>query len=120
MQKFTIPGLQFDAGQLQAIVLAATGLTETISTNGNDVYVSPDMTPAQIAACAAAIQAAPAPDPNTSRLNMLAAAKALAVTVNGTAVTALTATQVRNLVILLAANQNWVTWNGSAWVVNVQ
>jgi hypothetical protein len=68
---------------------------------------------------AAAITAAHNPATGTRRKRALDAALALAQTVNGVNVTALTAQQVRNLVILLCAANGWVSPSGANWVIDI-
>lgn len=119
MQTFIISNLRFDAGEVAAIIFATTGKTVAVSTGGNIVTINPDLTQAEVDACKTAIQNAPDPDPHYHHDYILQVARNAAETINGLDVTTLTAAQTRLLVILLAAQQGWVKWNGSVWVVNV-
>jgi len=67
----------------------------------------------------ATVKAAHNPATGSRRKRALQAALGLAQTVNGTNVTALTAVQVRNLVILLCAANGWVDPSGASWVINI-
>jgi hypothetical protein len=99
--------------ELIAALLPAVGA----DSNGGVQYSRELTAPEQTTA--AAVIAAHNPAAGTVRRRAITAALALAQTVNGTNVTALTAAQVRSLVILLAAANGWVAPSGANWVVNV-
>lgn len=119
MQTFVIPGLKFDAGELQTIIQTTTGKTETVSVDGTTVTIAPDLSPAELSACNTAIQAAPAPVHTNRPDAILVAAKTLAGQVNGKDVTTLTAADVVKLVELLCANEGWINYNGTTYTINV-
>lgn len=98
--------------------LVAAGLpVDLVDSSGRVVYTRALMPAEQ--ATAAAVVAAHNPATGTQRKRAIEAARTLAQTLNGVVVTALTATQVRNGFILLAAKEGWVKWNGTAWAINI-
>ena len=98
--------------------LVAAGLPVVgVDALGNVQY-SRELTAQEQATAAVAI-AAHNPTTGTVRKRAIEAARQLVQSVNGTVVTSLTATQVRNLVILRAALDGWVSWNGTNWVIDI-
>lgn len=104
-------------GQLYEELQDAGLPVESVNSNGQVTY-SRALTPAE-EATAAAVIAAHNPALGNKRRRALQAAYQLAQTVNGTNVTALTAVQVRSIMILLAAAQGWVDSSGNNWIVNI-
>jgi hypothetical protein len=106
MEKITIAGNKLDAGD----VTEATGYGAMV--RGDEIYLDAILTPQQVAAAEATLRAYtpdPAAKPGAIRVAALQAAQA----VNGTQLGALTAAQVRTLVLLLYAERGFIHWGGS-------
>ena len=98
---------------LQAAALPAIGC----DSNGNAQY-SRDLTPAEQTQ-ADAIIAAELPNGVTKQQAIYKAAVTLAGTVNGVDAQQLTLAQSRNLILLLAAREGWIAFDGSKYTINV-
>lgn len=98
--------------------LIAAGLPAIGADSDGNAQFSRALTPAE-QTTATNILAGETADGLSLRQRALRDARQAAQTINGIAFTDLTAGQQKILLALLTANEGWIAWNGSAWVVNV-